>query len=193
MSPTLLSKRLADLELAGIVSSRAKPSGAGREYEITEAGLELSPIVDQLAIWGQRWARDMNEADLDPAFLVWSMHLRMNIEAMPPGQTVLQFDLTGAPNDQGRFWLVHRSGEVEMCLKDPELDVDLVVSSDIRLFVEAWRGFRNLRQEIQAGNLQVCGARHLCQRFPEWLQLSALAPHPRLRVGHEQKLDQKSR
>ncbi len=188
MSPSLLSKRLKELEEVGLVVSLPRASGRGREYRLTTAGEELEPFVDGLAIWGQRWARDMVEADLDPAFLVWSMHLRMNTDRMPPGQTVLEFDLRGAPQGDRRFWLVHREGAVEMCLKDPELEVDLYVLSEIRRFVEAWRGFRDLRSEIQRGTIRVQGPDHLCEQLPDWLALSALAVYPRLREGTERQL-----
>jgi hypothetical protein len=162
--------------------------GAGSEYLPTPATRELDPIVMDLSVWGQRWARDMETEDLDPAFLVWSMHLRIDGEAMPPGQTVLEFEFSGTPSDLKRFWLVSRGGDIEMCVKDPGLDVDLCVRADLRLFVEAWRGFRDLRREIAAGRIRVLGPEALRAGFPDWLQLSALAPHDRMRSGRERRL-----
>ena len=190
MSPSLLSQRLSKLERAGLVRTRKARTGAGREYLLTQAGKDLEPIVEHLAIWGHRWARDMVDDDLDPAFLVWSMHLRMATDAMPPGRTVLEFAFTGAPSDCRRFWLIHQDAVVEMCLKDPELDVDLMVSSELRVFVEAWRGFRDLGQEIRTGRIRLHGPRELREQFPTWLRLSALAPYERLRAGREQRLAQ---
>lgn len=188
MSPTLLSKRLSELEKAGIVRTRKSRKGSGREYLLTDAGKELEPMVDHLAIWGHKWARDMTEADLDPAFLVWSMHLRMDTASMPPGRTVIEFRFSGAPAEGEQFWLINRDGDVEMCLKDPELDVDLLVTSRLRLFVEAWRGFRDLRKEIDGGRIKLHGPEALCRRFPDWLELSMLAPYPRMRAGRERRL-----
>jgi len=188
MSPSLLSKRLAELERAGLVATSAAPGGRGREYRLTEAGRDLGPIIDSLALWGQHWARDMVADDLDPSFLVWSMHLRLDTDAMPDGQTVVELVFSGAPADCRRFWLVNRDGEVEMCLKDPELDVDLLVRSDLRLFVEAWRGFRDFRREIGAGRIVLVGSRELCERFPSWLQLHPMAPYERRRRGRERQL-----
>lgn len=193
ISPTLLSKRLAQLEHAGLIETRTAPAGRGKEYLLTRAGRDLEPIVGALAVWGQQWARDMDDVDLDPAYLVWSLHLRMNTEAMPPGRTVLEFEFSGAPADCRRFWLVHEGGEVEMCLKDPELDVDLVVRSDLRLFVEAWRGFRDLQREIRAGRVELLGERELQRQFPGWLKLHALAAVERLRPGRERDLARRSR
>ncbi|MEZ5331215.1 MAG: helix-turn-helix domain-containing protein [Thermoanaerobaculia bacterium] len=188
MSPTLLSRRLDELERAGLVQTRR--SGRGKDYRLTQAGRDLEPMILQLAVWGAHWARDMTDEDLDPAFLVWSMHLRMNVEAMPPGRTVIEFSFTGAPKECDRFWIVHRDGDVEMCVKDPGLDADVAVSSDLRLFVEAWRGLRDLRREIGAGRIRVDGPPRLCRQLPDWLLLSQLAPYPRRRPGRERRLAQ---
>ncbi len=75
-----------------------------------------------------------------------------------------------------------------MCLNSPGYEVDLQVRADLRLFIEAWRGIRDLRREIQAGHVQVLGPHALRKQFPSWLLLSGLAPHPRLRPGREQRL-----
>lgn len=190
MSPTLLSKRLSELERAGLVEKRSLEDERGGEYVLTPAGRELEPIIDGLAVWGQHWARDMTDDDLDPAFLVWSMHLRMDPEAMPPGRTVIELSFEGAPADVDRFWLVHQDGVVEMCLKDPELDVDLLVTSDLRRFVEAWRGFRDLRREIREGHVKLQGPPGLKKQFPSWLRLSGLAPYERRRPGREKRLSE---
>ena len=56
MSPALLSRRLKDLEAAGIVE-RLTPSGGPRihEYHLTEAGRDLHSVVESIGVWGQRW------------------------------------------------------------------------------------------------------------------------------------------
>ena len=191
MSASLLSQRLAQLEHAGIAERRKAATGRGHEYHLTAAGRELEPIIMDLAVWGQRWARDMTTDDLDPGFLVWSMHVRLNTDTMPAGRTVMEFEFTGAPPDCRRFWLVNKDGIVEMCLKHPGYEVDLKVMSDLRRFIEAWRGFRSLRQEIANGAIRLEGPLHLQKAFPEWMALSMLAPYERCRAGPEQDLAQK--
>src|SRR5258707_15592786 len=55
MSPALLSRRLKELEGAGIVAREALASGPGVfEYQLTESGRELGPLVEAFGIWGQR-------------------------------------------------------------------------------------------------------------------------------------------
>ena len=188
ISPSLLSTRLGELEQAGLIKKQRKKDEARHSYELTEAGRALDDIVMQLAVWGQHWARDMVLDDLDPGFLAWSMHMRMDSTVMPPGRTVLQFDFTGAPADCWRFWLINDDQKTDMCLKDPGFEPDLFIQADLKTFVETWRGFRDLRSEINKSSIKLIGPATLKKAFPKWLQLSALAPYERKRKGREQRL-----
>ncbi len=75
MSPALLSKRLKELEHGGIIESRPAPSGRGSEYHLTKAGAELSPILEGMGLWAQRWVRDdlVESENLDPDLLMWDI------------------------------------------------------------------------------------------------------------------------
>src|SRR5712692_10271335 len=54
MSPALLSKRLKDLEPAGIVMRSRENGEPGLfEYRLTEAGRGLKPVIEAVGIWGQ--------------------------------------------------------------------------------------------------------------------------------------------
>ena len=56
MSPALLSKRLKDLETAGIVSRSPVPGEPDLfEYRFTAAGRDLKPVIEAVGVWGQRW------------------------------------------------------------------------------------------------------------------------------------------
>ena len=73
MSPSLLSSRLKTLEAAGVVSRDKTDRGV--QYSLTSAGEEISPIIMQLGVWGQRWARsDPSKDDIDPGILMWELH-----------------------------------------------------------------------------------------------------------------------
>jgi len=188
ISPSLLSARLSELERAGILVRRKLRNENRYRYEPTAAARDLTDLIDKMAVWGQHWSRDMVMDDLDPAFLAWSMSLRMNTDAMPKGRTVVAFEFSGTPTEFRRFWLVNNDGKVDMCLKDPGYETDVIVRSDIRCFVEAWRGFRDLRQEIRTGKIRLAGPRQLTASFPDWLLLSALAPYRRRVTGRESRL-----
>src|SRR5262245_6802716 len=89
MSPTLLVRRLATLEAAGLIGRR--PTAPNRfEYVLIEAGQELGPAVVMLAEWGKRWLpATLSKLQADPDLIMWDMHRRMNLDAMPKTRTVL--------------------------------------------------------------------------------------------------------
>jgi DNA-binding HxlR family transcriptional regulator len=51
----ILAARLRDLEAAGVVAKKTlPPPAASRVYELTDYGLELKPVMRELALWGAR-------------------------------------------------------------------------------------------------------------------------------------------
>jgi len=180
ISATLLKERLQSLEHAEIVKRRRSGSGVF-EYVLTEAGRELRPVVFGIGQWGQRWARDIKPEDLDPGWLVWNVHRRLNPTAMPPGRTTIHIEFSDGPRNARYFWLVSQYGHVEVCLKHPGYAVDLTVRTTVRVLAETWRGIRSVRQEIRSGAIALEGKATLRRAFPDWLLLSAYASIPRMR------------
>ena len=113
--------------------------------------------------------------DLDPGWLVWAMHRRLDMSAMPTGRTVIELVFSDARPNQRRFWLVCARGEAEVCLKHPGFDPDVTVTSSVRVLAEVWRGIRAVGTEMKAGRLRLEGAPALRRAFPRWLMLSAYA------------------
>lgn len=181
LSATLLKQRLETLEHAGIVERQPAEKGKASEYRLTDAGIELKPVIASLGEWGQRWARDIRPQDLDPGWLIWSMHRRLNTAAMPSGRTVIEVEFQDAPAKHRRFWLVHTDGSVDVCLKDPGYEPTVCVATRVRVFAEVWRGIRSLKDELRSRTIQLTGAPADCRAFPQWLLLSVYAPIKRAR------------
>src|SRR5690242_10480468 len=58
LSPALLSKRLKELEAAGIVTrSKARRGPDLFEYGLTKAGRELGPVITGIGSWGHQWIK----------------------------------------------------------------------------------------------------------------------------------------
>src|SRR6185437_11450725 len=73
ITASVLSRRLDELAIAGIVERRQDSTGT--RYVLTAAGEELRPVVEQLGVWGRRWLpTEYGEQDLDPRLLVWDIH-----------------------------------------------------------------------------------------------------------------------
>lgn len=185
ISATLLSSRLRSLEQAGLLRIEPAAEGRGHQYLPLAACDELEAITNSIAVWGQRWARDMTRDDLDPEFLLYSLHRRLHSERMPPGRTVIAFRFTGAPSHCNHFWLIHADGATEMCLKNPGYPEDVYVKTNLKRFIEAWRGIRDLRDEIRAGRIRLHGPEAMTKAFPDWLMKSAYADTERMRPGPE--------
>jgi DNA-binding HxlR family transcriptional regulator len=68
----ILAARLRDLEAAGVVTKRRlPPPAASRVYELTDYGLELKPVMRELALWGARsLGPPTAEDELFPGWLV---------------------------------------------------------------------------------------------------------------------------
>ena len=175
LSATLLKQRLRTLENAGLVTRHAASGSGGLDYLLTDGGLALRPIVMAIGEWGQRWARDIEQEDLDPSWMLWTMHRRLNTPAMPPGRTVIEIEFVDARPSQRHYWLVHRDGEVEVCLKDPGYETTVRLSTPVRTLAEVWRGLRPMNAELHAGTMHLSGPPTLCRAFPKWLLLSHFA------------------
>ena len=181
ISATLLKQRLDQLELADIVFRRPVAEGGVDEYVLTTAGRELKAVLGSIGEWGQRWARDIDPDDLDPGWLVWSMHRRLNLSELPAGRTVLEIAFTDAQKDQRFFWLVCDQERAEVCVKPTGYDVDLRVITSVRTLAEVWRGIRVLKPELASGNIRLEGSSDLKRTFPDLLLLSGFAGTQRQR------------
>lgn len=181
LSATLLKQRLQKLEAEGIVERGRSSRRSAAGYELTSAGVALKPVIAAVGEWGQRWARDIEAKDLDPGWLVWAMHRRLNTAVMPPGRTVIEIEFVDAPASTRRFWLVHSGGAVDVCIKEPGYEPDVRVATPLRLWAEIWRGLRPLKSALRAGAVRLDARADLRRAFPQWLMLSVYAPVGRLR------------
>ncbi|MGE5291862.1 MAG: winged helix-turn-helix transcriptional regulator [Micromonosporaceae bacterium] len=177
MSPTLLSRRLHQLVRAGILERRA--NGQDVRYVLTQAGLELRPVVEALGAWGIRWIGDLGDEDLDPHLLLWDMHRNIDHRAMPNGRTVVQFRFSDVPASTRDWWLVITSGEADVCDTDPGYAVAVTVTSSLRSMVEVWRGDLSWPDALRSGAVQVHGPQTLRRAVPRWFTLSSFASVPR--------------
>ncbi len=64
VSPTLLSRRLRWLGEHGLVQ-RTEPGYRFARYALTQAGQELLPIIDALAMWSEKWLLRRGETASD--------------------------------------------------------------------------------------------------------------------------------
>jgi len=184
MSPTLLSKRLKDLEQAGVVETRPTGQAGIVEYHLTQAGQELRPIVMSLGFWGQRWVEtQLSLKNLDPSLLMWDMRRGLNVAPISSGRSTVQFHYPELPASRQRYWLVIEGGRVDLCQVDPGFEVDLYVECSLRTMTMIWMGLTSVQAELDAGRLELSGDKALARSIQQWLGLSAFAKEKNRRAA----------
>jgi DNA-binding HxlR family transcriptional regulator len=175
ISRNLLVQRLATLEQAGVVETRPRAAGRGREYRLTAAGEDLRPVVEALGTWGYKWASHTLTPDcLDPGLLLWFIRRRIHTEHLPPRRQVVRFDFQDAP--RRLYWLVIDRPEIDVCAIDPGFDVDVRVEATLVALTEVYLGRTTMRDALHSGQVRVAGPRAVCDAFPRWFGLSPFAP-----------------
>jgi DNA-binding HxlR family transcriptional regulator len=172
MSRGLLSKRLGQLERAGLVVR------ADGEYRPTPACEELRPLIFGLAEWGARWAfGEPRRDELDPTVLMW--WIRGGIDPAPfgDGRVVLHIEVPDAR--RRRFWFVVQPHDVSLCFTDPGYEVDVRIESPLGVLYQVWEGVIELPAAARDGLLSLEGRRDVLVLLPEALRLSPVAPYVR--------------
>ncbi len=184
ISPTLLSKRLKQLEECGVIR---RERGSGEEthaYRLTPAGEELKTVVFDLGIWGQRWIEAQSSLkNLDPSLLMWDMRRNIDPTPMPSRRCVIQIVYPELSPGDRHWWLVVEGRETDLCKVDPGFDVDLYVSTDLRTMTAIWMGITTVQDEVRARRLHLTGDAAIKSAMQQWLGLSPFAGEAK-RVAH---------
>ncbi len=176
ISPTLLSKRLKELEEAGVVVAVPTVQPGIFDYKLTEAGEDLRSIVMSLGIWGQRWVESsLSLKNLDPSLLMWDMRRNLNPTPLPPRRCTINFLFPEVNPAKRSWWLVIESGKVDLCSTNPGFDVDLHVKSSLKSLTAVWMGVTSVRKELDSGQIELIGERSIADSIQQWLGLSPFA------------------
>lgn len=176
MSPTLLAKRLKELEGAGVIEHVSGNGAGAGEYRLTRSGRDLQEIVMGIGMWGQRWVETRAALDnLDPDLLMWDMRRFVDHTQWPGDRCTVQFQYSDLPPAKGNYWLVAEKGTVDMCSIDPGFEVDLYVVTDLRTMTAIWMGMTTVSKEIREERLELTGPGELRNSMQQWLGLSPFA------------------
>jgi len=170
MSPTLLSKRLQQLTIAGVAAHE------GDAYRLTEAGEELGPIIAALGAWGVRWIGEIGDQELDPKLLMWALHSHIEHHAVPAGRTVVEFRFSDVrrPN-RPIWWLTMTPEEADVCDSDPGYPVSLTVDTTLRRMIHIYLGDATWATALRDSSMTLHGPSALRRALPTWIRLSSYA------------------
>jgi len=181
MSPALLSTRLKELELAGVIDRRPLHSEKGVfEYHLTDAGKDLRSVIEALGLWGQKWVESsLSLKNLDPSLLMWDMRRNLNPKPLPFARTVVQFLYSDLPSTKSHWWLViEPEGAVDLCWSNPGFEIDLYVKTDLRTMTAIWMGLSTI--ESARDKIEMEGSREIAATMQTWLGLSPFAAQKKL-------------
>lgn len=180
ISPALLIKRLKALEEQGMIIRRRISGQKGYEYYPTEACEAMLPLLVAMGEWGILWARHrILDSDFDAEFLLHYLERSVDPAKLKGDETVIKFRFTDIAK-QRDWWLVVRSGETQVCLKDPGRDVNVYFTCAVRTMAEVWMGDRTYSDAVQAGDLSIQGDLALTRNVKSWLRPSVFAESPRM-------------
>ena len=73
----------------------------------------------------------------------------------------MRFDFRGIPKSNRcprYWWLILRPDDIEVCLKPPSHEVDLVIAADLMIFTKVWLGYLGLSAAIENGAISLHGS-----------------------------------
>ena len=89
--------------------------------------------------------------------------------AIIAGLQQTMFELSDYTSRYGRWWLVIKDGDVDVCLKDPGYDVKLHIFTDLKTLTGVWMGDLGLGQALRNKLVTVTGEDHLKRGMSAWL------------------------
>jgi len=186
ISPTVLSKRLKQMEEDGLIIKKSVVGEKATDYRLTKCGRELAPLVNYMSKWGLRWARRrMNQEDLDVGTFMWDFHRSLNTSELPDGETVFSVSFSGL-DAHNKWWLVANGNVVDLCTDDPGKDIDLYISTTLPALAEIWMGDTDVRSAIKSDDIMLTGETYLVKSAADWFPKSRYADvRPKRFVGEE--------
>lgn len=168
MSRSMLSKRLKQLERAGVLTSEPKANGQGFTYSLTEAGADLGAVVDGLGQWAETWVEVLPE-HADPGFALWAWcQVQLDRDRLPTERTVIHFRFPDQMAGNQHFWLLIEDGDAELCASDPGGGPHLEVEAASGPFVDWHRGVLPWAQLRRRQAIKLNGDPELVAAFPSW-------------------------
>jgi DNA-binding HxlR family transcriptional regulator len=180
ISTALLSKRLKELEAAGLIERIEGRKSGTVEYIRTDKAIRLEPAFIALAQWAQsNIDADIEHCHTDAAALMWHLKRRqINMSELPNRRVVIRFDFNEDPAPHfSTYWLVAQPGDAlpGLCMSDPGVDIDLFVESSVTAFWGVLFGRTSIDREIERGSVFVSGDAALAHTMPRWIRNTSYA------------------
>lgn len=171
ISPALLSRRLKELELHGLIERIEDPATGQVNYIRTQRAIDLEPALNALGSWAQ-CNIEANTAltNTDIPTLMWEMRRLIDQDELPKRQVVFQFRFEDERLAHDTYWaLVRPDKPIEICVTNPGYDVDLYIETDRVSLAAIILSRTTISREIGEGRLFLSGDALLTRTMDKWL------------------------
>ncbi|QMU58888.1 MAG: transcriptional regulator [Boseongicola sp.] len=177
ISPALLSRRLKELELHGLIERVEDPASGNVDYIRTDRAVALEPALNALALWAQsNIAARQALLDADLSTFMWKMRNYFLRDQLPDRQVVIRFHFTDPDLAYDTYWALLRPGQpVEMCTDIPGFDVDLYVETSKISLASILLGRTTVSRETDAERMYLSGDAMLAKTMQRWIFVSGYA------------------
>jgi DNA-binding HxlR family transcriptional regulator len=159
-SADMLTQRLRELRENGVLTHRKLPPPSGAwVYQLTEWGLELEPVVTQLAKWSSRSPGMRADAPLGVDSLVLSLRALFS-----PGAAEGFAGTIGLRLGEHEFRVRVETGDITIWRADPA-GSDVTLCTDPATLTALLRGGVTLAEAARAGALTLLGNQTLAEHF----------------------------
>jgi DNA-binding HxlR family transcriptional regulator len=176
ISKTMLSQRLKELATADVIRADAKEKGRGYNYALTAAGEAFRPMIEMMGEWGLKWGSGLiGPDDLDSKLLIWGIRQHIGRKDIAAQEFVLRFDFRGIPKggrNPRHWWLLIRQEEIEVCLKDPGQNLDVLIEADLAAFTKVWTGYCRVDEPLAQGLITFRGTKSAIAQMRRMLKLN---------------------
>jgi len=173
MSPTLLSKRLRELEDHGILTI-VRTADNKSEYILTDAGKELLDVIVSIGSWGKKWISHKHHIESsDEGLLVWDIRRNLNLEKFPKRNAVMQINFLGSPSKSANWWFIFSGIDApDVGPIDPNLDVHFYLETTLSVLTKVWLGEESVSAAIASDQFIIAGEPELINTFEDWIGAS---------------------
>lgn len=181
ISPSLLRNRLRFLEDQGILVRKRCGSGNRYEYQLTSSGKALAPVLTELGRWGMHYASEgMTDKTNTSSGLIRDLTGAINVDELPSGETVIQFNLSDADGRVKRFIYV-RDGVAQDCPQDLGFEVDVYITSTIKQLTRVWYGEIGIQRAVDMGLVKIVANPVYMKNLSSWWGISSFTTdHPKI-------------
>jgi DNA-binding HxlR family transcriptional regulator len=159
IATNMLADRLRELESAGLVRrEEAPPPVATTLFQLTEAGLDLDPVVRAIGLWGLRYMSEPAEGDAFRGHW-FAFPVSYFLRDRDPGAAPASIELRAADDPV----VIEVSGGTVRTRLGPATAPDLVLAGDPQLIMALLSGYRTAA-EVTALGLEITGDDSLLRR-----------------------------